>query len=508
MATVLLGSGAISCSSRVYRPEVRLPKLVAGFDDNRCVSRLSRIVVVFLGVTLLNSPAALANEDGRYVTNPYQDAPTDWNDPWRDKTVGPRNNLSTVDGHVGSGVRVTIDEGEHFGAAMRWRFEDNGAAEPEQLWFRYYLRFPIGFVNIGKGKLPGPAGLYSSSGRGNRPSTPASPGWSARMLFSPTYDERDVDHTRIGYYLYHLDQVTDHGDLLLWDEEVATLEHERWYCIEGHVDMNTPGEADGTLTGWVDGGEAFTQDGIRFRRESEPSVRIDSFWFDVYFGGKTPASEPLRIDFDSLSFAQERLGCDDSSERGFDGGFFDDEGSIHEPDINELRAAGVIHGCNANGDAFCPNAGVTRGEMAKLLVGALRLAPSQLDHFTDDDGSPFEAAINSIATLGITNGCAVATYCPDLLMSRAEVAAFINRALPLPRPSVDYFADDMASMFQNDINALAEAGITNGCGVSVFCPDAVLSRSQAASLIVRAMRLVEETPVRTARQYLLGARLV
>lgn len=445
------------------------------------------------------APAALASEGGRYITNPYQDSPQDWNDPWVDESIGPRNDLAPVDGHIGTGVRVTIPTGEHFGAAMRWRFADNGFDEPEQLWFRYYLRFPVGFANAGKGKLPGPAGLYSSSGRGNIPSTSDSPGWSARMLFSPTYDERDFDHTRIGYYVYHLDQEADHGDLLLWDEDVATLEHGQWYCVEGMVKLNTPGAADGELAGWVDGTEAFRRDDLRFRRESEPTVRINSFWFDVYYGGKAAAPKTLQIDFDSLSFAEQRLGCDDSSERGFDGGFFDDEGSIFESDIDTLRSAGVVDGCNQQGDAFCPDDAVTRGQMAKILAGALRLPGSDVDYFRDDDGSQYESAINAIAAAGVTNGCGEGLFCPNDAMSRAEIAAFINRALALPRSPVDHFGDDVGSPFESDINALAEAGITRGCGAGSFCPSTIVTRSQAAALVVRAMRLVASRPVPEAR---------
>jgi len=329
------------------------------------------------------------------------------------------------------------------------------------------------------------------------------------MLFSPTYDERDVDQTRIGYYLYHLDQSANHGDLLLWDEEVATLEHGRWYCVEGHVAMNTPGAADGLLSGFVNGTEAFSRDGVRYRRQGESSVRIDSFWFDVYFGGTDSAPARHQIDFDSLSFGQERVGCDDSSERGFNGGFFDDEGSVHESAIEELLAAGVTDGCNANGDAFCPNDGITRGAMAKLLFRALALPTSEVDRFADDDGSPFESAINALAAEGITAGCGDGAYCPSRVMSRAEVAAFISRSLALPASTVDHFADDANSLFEADINALAEAGLTSGCRDGMFCPNKVANRSVAASFVVRAMRLVPThvEPEDVAKKVrLLGAR--
>jgi hypothetical protein len=215
------------------------------------------------------------------------------------------------------------------------------------------------------------------------------------------------------------------------------------------------------------------------------------------------------MDFDSLSFGPERLGCDDSSERGFDGGFFDDDGSVHEDAIDELRAAGVTHGCNANGDAFCPHDGVTRGEMAKLLARALTLPPSEIDRFVDDDGSPFESAINTLAAAGITAGCGEGAYCPNRVMSRAEVAAFISRALALPTSPVDHFVDDAESLFEDDINALAAAGLTSGCRDGMFCPNAVANRSAAASFVVRAMRLVppqEEPEDVVTRIRLIGPR--
>lgn len=54
------------------------------------------------------------------------------------------------------------------------------------------------------------------------------------------------------------------------------------------------------------------------------------------------------------------------------GSFVDDEGSVHEADIEALAAAGITKGCNppAN-DRFCPGDPVTRAQMASFLVRAL-----------------------------------------------------------------------------------------------------------------------------------------
>jgi hypothetical protein len=148
--------------------------------------------------------------------------------------------------------------------------------------------------------------------------------------------------------------------------------------------------------------------------------------------------------------------------------------------------------------------------MAKLLSRALALPASEVDRFVDDDGSPFESAINALAAQGITAGCGDGTYCPSRVMSRAEVAAFISRALALPASTIDHFVDDTDSLFEADINALAEAGLTSGCRDDMFCPNAVANRSAAASFVVRAMHVIPpqvetEEPVKWVR--LLGARL-
>ena len=63
---------------------------------------------------------------------------------------------------------------------------------------------------------------------------------------------------------------------------------------------------------------------------------------------------------------------------------------------------------------------------------ALELPPADGDYFDDDDGSPFEDAINRLATAGIAVGCDARRFCPDDRVTRALMAAFLTRALDLP----------------------------------------------------------------------------
>lgn len=183
------------------------------------------------------------------------------------------------------------------------------------------------------------------------------------------------------------------------------------------------------------------------------------------------------------------------------GRFIDDDDSVHEGDITLLATTSVTRGCNPPANTrFCPEDEVTRGQMAAFLVRALELGPSgDDDAFTDDDDSEFEDDIDSLAAAGITRGCdppANTRFCPDDEVTRGQMAAFLVRALNLgPQgddDSVDdVFTDDDGSVFEDDINRLAAAGITRGCGPpggTLFCPDDNVTRAQMASFLVRSLQ--------------------
>ena len=81
-------------------------------------------------------------------------------------------------GFAGNGLEVVIPEGGFRGLGPMNRLEP----APREAWYRYHVRL-LHWNAAFKGKLPGLAGLYSSSGRGCIPPTESSPGWSARGLF-------------------------------------------------------------------------------------------------------------------------------------------------------------------------------------------------------------------------------------------------------------------------------------------------------------------------------------
>ncbi len=174
--------------------------------------------------------------------------------------------------------------------------------------------------------------------------------------------------------------------------------------------------------------------------------------------------------------------------------FADDDGNIHEANIEFIAAAGVTKGCNPPANTnYCPSGTVTRGQMAAFLSRALDLPATTADFFGDDETSIFEGDINRLAAAGITSGCnppANTNYCPEGKVTRGQMAAFIDRGFDLPSTSEDFFVDDETSVFQGNINRLAASGITFGCNPPTntnFCPSQTVKRDQMASFLARAL---------------------
>ena len=168
---------------------------------------------------------------------------------------------------------------------------------------------------------------------------------------------------------------------------------------------------------------------------------------------------------------------------GISGTFTDDDGSPHEPEINGIAAAGITLGCG--GTNFCPLGSVTRAEMASFLVRALDLTPSPTGPFSDIAGNIHAENINALVEAGITSGCTPTAYCPGDLVSREQMATFLARALEL-QPAPPNFSDVGPGPHFENIGAIAAAGITLGCGVSLFCPFAAVTREQMATFLTRA----------------------
>ncbi len=168
------------------------------------------------------------------------------------------------------------------------------------------------------------------------------------------------------------------------------------------------------------------------------------------------------------------------------GGFIDIGASPFGVEITWAASVGITSGCG--GGKFCPLTLVTREQMAAFLVRAFALtAGATPDQFTDIAASPFRADINRLETGGLTSGCGGGLYCPLGTVTRGQMAAFLVRALDLTAGgSPDLFTDIAFNAFRTEINRLATAGITSGCGGGRYCPNLFVTREQMVALLYRA----------------------
>jgi hypothetical protein len=178
---------------------------------------------------------------------------------------------------------------------------------------------------------------------------------------------------------------------------------------------------------------------------------------------------------------------------------FDDVPTSHTffADVEWLAAEAITLGCNPpDNDLFCPGDVVTRGQMAAFLHRALvtMIMQGPPVTLTDIAGSVFEADIQWLANTGITKGCnppANDMFCPNEVVTRGQMAAFLVRALALGDDGGgNKFVDDDGSVFETDIARLAAAGITLGCNPPTndrFCPNDPVTRGQMAAFLHRAL---------------------
>lgn len=120
--------------------------------------------------------------------------------------------------------------------------------------------------------------------------------------------------------------------------------------------------------------------------------------------------------------------------------FTDDEGNVHERNINALAALDLVEG---TGDGrYSPRQSVTRAQMASFVARLHRRVTGALpedppDAFTDDDGNVHEASIDTLAALGVVKGVrdrdgdGQVDYFPGLDVPRGQMATFVVNDLRL-----------------------------------------------------------------------------
>ena len=171
--------------------------------------------------------------------------------------------------------------------------------------------------------------------------------------------------------------------------------------------------------------------------------------------------------------------------------------SYYSEAVEALSQDGVFAGTECD-EGFCPDDPLDRATMAVWTVRVLDGADPETaasTRFADVDASDRHASfIERFAELGVTNGCGDGTrFCPDGIVTRAEMAVFLSRAFNLDEGPDPGFADVAAdAWYAPEVARLAASGITRGCGDSTrFCPDDTTTRAQMATFLFRALGLID-----------------
>ena len=175
---------------------------------------------------------------------------------------------------------------------------------------------------------------------------------------------------------------------------------------------------------------------------------------------------------------------------------FDDIGAGHPfaTEITWMYAEGISFGCG-DGTIYCPASPVTRAQIASFFAQAFGLVDGVGSNlFDDNDGSVHEDNIDKLATAGITSGCGTRLFCPSNDIIRAQFASLLMQALESVLGQDhsgglggNYFDDDDGSVHEDNIDKLAYSEITLGCGFRDFCSSSTLNRGQLAALLFRAL---------------------
>lgn len=278
-------------------------------------------LVALLSLLAVCVPAAVVNEKGLAAGYPVDQGiekdpdviaffdfeSAAWQEDW---SGGARRTVSVVEEDAerdfvplqGKALRIQVEKGTHYGASLQYNFSRRIGQEPEEVYFRYYLRLGSDWNPVRGGKLPGISGTYGRGGWGGRPSDGHN-GWSARGQFNGRREGR----TPIGFYCYHADMKGRYGNSWIWEKDgLGHLENNRWYCIEQYARMNTPGQNDGILRGWVDGKLAFEKTDLRMR--DTPDLKIECIWINLYHGGTWTAASDDHLYIDNIVIARRYIG--------------------------------------------------------------------------------------------------------------------------------------------------------------------------------------------------------
>ncbi|MDX1472798.1 MAG: cellulose binding domain-containing protein [Reinekea sp.] len=201
-----------------------------------------------------------------------------WVDYWAPaKWVnGATENRLYVDDQVkygahGKSVRTLYPKGKRTSSdsGAQWHMDINGLVD--EAYLSYWVKFNEDFDFVLGGKLPGLAGSKTFLERGED--------WSARLMWR--------EDGKVEFYTH----IADDRERWWWNTEgtQAVFIPGQWHHVEMHYRLNSPGNFDGLMEGWLDGKYVAHYDDVMFRSGSAEGAesKISKVFFSTFFGGSS-----------------------------------------------------------------------------------------------------------------------------------------------------------------------------------------------------------------------------
>lgn len=304
-ATLKMTTASSSGSGTIGAYQLRQP------DTGASIQVQQGIAANYPGdVGIENDPSVVMVE--RFENNNfYQGAKWGYSSPasdWTAEVIGS-DSANGFQNLSGNAYRIRIPAGKNVGVTIAAKTQKMMGSMPDELYFRYNLRFASIFRDTSDGgKMPGMTSDISGCGNGGR-KCDGTTGWSLRGSFFNTTDPNNPVYPRIllGTYAYHADMPTTYGDHWPWQQNgLGMVEQNRWYSVEQYVKLNTPGSKNGIIKVWIDGKLAFEKTNLNLRTVS--GWNIFQAWIDHYYGGTGTPTHNLAMYIDNMVVAKKYIG--------------------------------------------------------------------------------------------------------------------------------------------------------------------------------------------------------
>ena len=186
--------------------------------------------------------------------------------------------------------------------------------------------------------------------------------------------------------------------------------------------------------------------------------------------------------------SSDPVNSDNEEEKQEELNLTDIAGHWAEDNIKELVALGAVNGYPDG--TFRPNDIITRAEFAVILVKALKLEPQNGKVFADTAGHWAEEAVATAEYYGIVSGYNANTFGVKDPITREQMAAMMVRAVKLTpvTEELTFIDNDKISDWASEaVAAAVNNGIINGYPDKTLRPQGNATRAEAVTVINNAL---------------------